>query len=143
MRDSTSVPHLRIIGSMAAQAVRWIPCGAFLGAACGALYGLPFAGLEALLEGESGRIIATTLYFAACGGVAGTLVGGLAVVIHGDTNSAPDEFSSAVAPRPRRITMTREVTSHVRRPPVNRLAELSSVDRRQVERASSRNPSRN
>jgi hypothetical protein len=143
MRDSTSVLKLWIIGSMAAQTIRWIPCGAFLGAACGALYGLPFAGLEALLEGETGRIIATTLYFAACGGVAGALVGCLAAVIHGETNSARDEFSGPVAPRTRRVTMAGKVAPPVRRPPVNRLAELSSVDRRHVERASSRNPSRN
>src|SRR5262245_50976071 len=143
MGDSTSILKLRIIGSMAAQAMRWIPSGAFLGVACGVLYGLPFAGLDALLQGETGRIIATTLYFAACGAVAGALVGGLAAVIHGETNSPPDEFSIAVAPRPRRVTMTREVASPVRRPPVNRLAELASADRRHVERASSRNPSRN
>jgi hypothetical protein len=134
---------LRIIGSMAAQAVRWIPCGAFLGAACGALYGLPFAGLEALLEGESGRIIATTLYFAACGGVAGALVGGLAVLSPVETDSAPDESSSTAASRPQRITVIRNVTTSIRRPPVNRLTVLPSVDRRHGERAASRNPSRN
>src|SRR5262245_57325567 len=105
MRDSTSAPKLRSIGSMAAQAVRWIPSGAFLGAACGAIYGLPFASLEALLEGESGRIIATTLYFAACGAAAGALVGMLAAVIHGETNSVPDECSSAVPPPPHRVAM--------------------------------------
>jgi hypothetical protein len=143
MKDSTSASRLWIIGSMAAQAVSWIPCGILLGAASGAVYGLTFAGLAALLEGESGRIIATTMYFAACGAIAGALVGGLAVVIHGETHSAPDELSSAVAPRSRRITLTRDVAAPVRRQPVNRLAELSSVDRRSGERASSRNPSRN
>jgi hypothetical protein len=123
--------------------VSWIPCGILLGAACGALYGLTFAGLEALLEGESGRIVVTTMYFAACGAVAGALVGALAVVIHGETHSGPDEFSGTFAPRSRRITLTRDAAAPVRRQPVNRLAELSSVDRRFGERASSRNPSRN
>ena len=142
MRDSTSAPKPRIIGSMAAEALRWIPGGAFLGAACGAIYGLPFAGLEALLEGESGRIIATTLYFAACGGVAGTVVGGLAVLLTVESNSVPEESNTA-ASRPQRITVTRDVTTSIRRPPVNRLTVLPSVDHRHGERASSRNPSRN
>jgi hypothetical protein len=128
---------------MAARAVSWIPCGTLLGAASGALYGLTFAGLARLLEDESGRIIATTMYFAACGAVAGALVGGLAAVIHGETHSAPDEFCGAVATRSRRITSTRDVAAPVRRQPANRLAELSSVDRRSGKRASSRNPSRN
>ena len=143
MKDSTSASRLWFIRSMAAHAASWIPCGILLGAGCGALYGVTFAGFEALLEGESGGIIATTMYFAACGAVAGALVGGLAAIIHGETCSAPDDFSSTVVPPLQRIAMTRDVAASVRRPPVNRLAELSSVDRRQVERASSRNPSRN
>ena len=143
MQDTTSASRLWIIRSLAAHAVSWIPCGTLLGAACGALYGLPFAGLEALLEGESRRIIATTLYFAACGGVAGTLVGGLAVSMHVGTNSAPDESSNTAASRPQRITVTRDVTTPIRRPPFNRLTVLPSVDHRHGERASSRNPSRN
>jgi len=142
MQDTTSASRLWIIRSLAAHAVSWIPCGTLLGAACGALYGLTFAGLEALLEGDSGRIIATAMYFAACGAVAGALVGGLAAIICGETDFV-DDFPGAVAPRSRRITLTHDIGTPVRRQPVNRLTDLFSTDRRYVERASSRNPSRN
>jgi hypothetical protein len=128
---------------MAARAVSWIPCGTLVGAACGALYGLTFAGLDALLEGETGRIIATTMYFAASGAVAGFLVGGLAAIIHGETDLARDETSSAVVSLPRWTTLTRDNAAPVSPQRVNRLTGQLSVDRRHVEQASIRNAPRN
>jgi hypothetical protein len=140
--NSTSNSKLWIIGSIAAHAARCIACGAFLGAACGALYGLLFAGLTALLESEPGTIVATTLYFAACGAVAAALVGGLAAILHDETDAVPEVCSSAVE-MPRYVPVVREVATASRPQPVNRLADSSAVDRRQIESATSQNPSWN
>jgi hypothetical protein len=141
--NSTSISKLRIIGSTAVHAARWIACGALLGTACGSLYGLLFAGLGALLEAEPGTIVATALYFAACGTIAAGLVGGLAAILHDKTDSAAEECFGAVETPPRCAAIAREVAAVSRPPPVNRLSALSSVNRQHVERAASRNPSRN
>jgi hypothetical protein len=143
VENSTSNSKLRIIGSTAAHAARWIACSALLGAAWGSLYGLLFAGLTALLEAEPVGIVATTLYFAACGAVAGALVGGLAAILHEETDSVPGECFSAVETPPPRVAATREAAAASRRQPVNRLPAFSTVNRQHVERAASKNPSRN
>lgn len=48
-----------------------IAADAFLGTACGALYGFVFGGIGALAQHEAQRLIAITSVFALCGAIAG------------------------------------------------------------------------
>jgi hypothetical protein len=143
MRQSELKATLRIAASRQAQAVRLGTRGALLGAASGSLYGLLFAGLVALLGGAAGGVTETVQYFASSGAVAGILVGLFGAVIGEETDSPPDDSARRTEMTARCVRLIDERVKGRRREPVNRLASVSSANRRRIESAASRNPSWN
>lgn len=125
MRTQTLQPRSRITRSVAGQALRWAVIDALIGAGGGSLYGLLFAGLGALLQGDPGKITATALYFAACGSVAGALVGAFGALITGETCPHSDETIGGKEARPH-ASVGRGLTPAYLRQPVNRIASLES-----------------
>ncbi len=127
----------------AARAAKWTIRGALLAAVCGALYGLLFAGLAALLQGDPGRIAATSFYFALCGVAAGVLVGGFGAAVCDVEAEFDNSVPAAVGTQSPQIAAAGDIEAVRWRRPVNRLAELPAVNRRRVELASSKKPSWN
>jgi hypothetical protein len=139
----TSESKLRIIGSTTTRALRWSARGALLGASCGSVYGLLFAVLGALLDGDPSKIPLTTLYFGLSGVAAGLLVGSFGAVIGYDADSLPDDDRNVAEPASSQHRVARDIASANRLQPVTRLADLPAADRRRIESVASRNPSRN
>jgi hypothetical protein len=133
--------QLRLIVSVVRPA-RWAVCGALVTAACGSLYGLLFSSLASLLQSELWGIGATASYFAVCGVVAGALLGAFGAMVSDHGRALDDDVALRVEVQPPCARTTGDMASAVWRP-VNRLAELPTVNRRRIELASSNSPSRN
>jgi hypothetical protein len=136
----------RVINFRVRRTAHWLGVAVLTGAACGAFFGLVFGGLETLLLGNPPPIPSVVLYFAACGVVAGALLGAFGALIENeqlsdaetpetpqtDSVEADLEISQSTSPR---IAQHRELES--------RLNGLSTTDRRQALRVAARTPSKN
>ena len=109
-----------------ALAMRWAAIDSLIGAASAAIYGLLFAAVGALLYGEPGKVVATMLYFSACGVVAGALVGVFAAIITGKPDSCEEDWLASAKEEPSGSVQQGRQRRSMRQP-VNRHAGIGST----------------
>jgi hypothetical protein len=87
----TAMRHFRIVA-----------IDAPLGAACGALYGLVFGGIGAVVNGEPGRLVSIAGYFALYGAIAVSLLGVCGAILKGGEDTTASRLVAPKAPAQKR-----------------------------------------
>jgi hypothetical protein len=144
MIHNTLNPDPPALRRTACRVVRWISVNTALGVVAGATFGSVFGGFAMLLHFEPLVIASSVRYFAACGAIAGAVIGiygGLVDDAEACEKVSPSPISTSTFAR--LIEPDRESGVPSQRLSHNRLASVSSSVRRRSEIAATQNPSWN